>query len=125
MNIKKEIWKQAKQRGLDWVSTGGGCDYVWRGIGEGKGGRTGEASVDLVLASSEDLACSPDELGESSTVAIYINDPDWTNGVFIEFPCATAAMDFMELPTTCWSAFDVQRVYTDKQEQESKKEETK
>ena len=121
MNINNEIWKQAKERGLDWIATGGGCDYIWKGIGVGKGGRTGEAAVDLVLSTSEDLGWSPEIMQEPCTVAIYINDPDWTSGVFIDFPCATSAMDFMELPTNCWSAFDVQRVYPDKLEQEATK----
>jgi len=104
MNINKTIWEFAKCMGLDWIATGGGCDYVWKGTGMGtaENSRDGER-VSFVLGSTEDLASTPDALNEPSTVGIYINDPEWLNGTFINFPTATQAMEFMASASNAWT----------------------
>lgn len=103
MNIPQKIWNAAEKRGLDWIATGGGFDFVWRGLGKGESRAGDMHGVDLVLAVSEDLACSPDVLGEPCTVSIYVNDPEWQNGIFIDFADAKIAMDFMASAQNVWT----------------------
>lgn len=94
MNIEKVIWSHAESLGLDWIATGGGCDFIYRGIGEleeeGIGNR-----ISLVLGHAEDQGLCPDTLEDPSTVVIYINDPEWQEGTYITFPTAAGAMAFM------------------------------
>jgi len=103
MNIPKEIWNAAEKRGLDYIATGGGFDFIWRGIGQGECRGSDTNGVDLVLSLTEDVACSPDVLGEPCTVSIYVNDPEWQNGVFIDFADAKKAMDFMASAKNVWT----------------------
>tara|TARA_R110002110_G_scaffold2739_10_gene13115 strand:+ start:862 stop:1458 length:597 start_codon:yes stop_codon:yes gene_type:complete len=103
MNIPKKIWNAAEKRGLDYIATGGGFDFIWRGIGQGECRGSDTNGVDLVLALTEDLASSPDVLGEPCTVSIYVNDPEWQNGLFIDFADAKKAMDFMASAKNVWT----------------------
>lgn len=102
MNISKKIWEAAEKLGLDYIPTGGGCDYVWRELGKGQNRMRDGRGVDLVLASQEDFGCSPDELSEPSVVAIYVNDPEWRDGTFVYFKTASKAMKFMAQIQDCW-----------------------
>lgn len=87
-NINNTILNHAKSLGLEPCATGGGCDFMCRYFDD-------DGATCLVLASTEDLCFSPDTLDEPSTVAIYLNDPEWTKGTFIDFGSATDAMAFM------------------------------
>ena len=102
MNISNKIWEAAEKLGLDYIPTGGGFDYVWREVGKGQNRMGDGRGVDLVLASQEDFACSPDTLSEPSVVAIYVNDPDWHEGTFVYFKTAREAMKFMAGVQDCW-----------------------
>ena len=114
MNIPENIWKQAKKRGLDYIATGGGCDYIWLGVGKAKPDKafpfgkfresrgSDQHGVDLVLGLTEDIAWCPESMKEPATVSIYINDPEWQHGTFIDFKTTAAAMDFMASATDCW-----------------------
>lgn len=101
MNITEKVLTAAKRFKLGTIATGGGFDFVWRGLGKGEG--IGGTAVDLVLGSTADPAFSPDELTEPSVVVAYVNDPEWQGGVGFEFPTALAAMDFMSSVTRVWS----------------------
>jgi hypothetical protein len=103
----------AEKRGLDWIATGGGCDYIWRGIGKGECRGNDENGVDLILALTEDLASCPDKVSEPCTVSIYINDPEWQNGTFISFPNAEAAMDFMASAANAWTLESIEHEIND------------
>ena len=115
MNINKNIWNQAEKRGLDYINTGGGCDYIWRGVGNAKPEKefpfgvfresrgSEEHGVDLVLGSREDVAWCPESMEEPATVSIYINDPEWHHPTFVDFKDVKAAMDFMASVTDCWN----------------------
>jgi hypothetical protein len=97
-NIPTEILEEAEKRGLDWMCTGGGCDYICRTVDS-----HGQKLNELVLSSSEDFAMNPDTLDEPATVAIYgPKDLDWTEGVYMDFPNVRVAMEFMKNPTRIW-----------------------
>ena len=83
MNISTIVWNDAQRRGLDWIATGGGCDFIHRIID----------GVELVLMDGE--AESPVTLDEESCVSIYENDPHWNATNVLNFGSAKEAMAFM------------------------------
>ena len=68
MNIPQVIWNKAEKLGLDWVSTGGGMDYIHREIGK----------IELVL----DL---DDQIAQRHT-----HDPTYTDVRQLGEPCSIA-----------------------------------
>lgn len=108
MNIPNSMWDAAEKRGLDWIATGGGCDFIWRGVGKGESRAGDMHGVDLVLSSLPLDGTSPDRLDEPCSVAIYINDPEWLDGTFVEFDNANAAMDFMASASNAWTPKSVE-----------------
>ena len=85
MNISDEIYDYAKKRNLDWIATGGGCDYIERTF----------ERTQMVLGAKESGE-SPDFLHAPSCVSIYTHRWAWEEGcVCIDFPSARKAMKFM------------------------------
>ena len=69
---------------------------MWRGAGElVEMDGYDSYMIDLVLGSKEDVGVSPDSLSEPSIVGCYIGDPEWQDGIFINFDTAEEAMKFM------------------------------
>ena len=60
MNIPKEIYEYAQKYGIDWTSTGGGCDFITRTIG----------STELKLTDPKDLGWCPDSIDDECVVCI-------------------------------------------------------
>tara|TARA_R110002050_G_scaffold34708_4_gene87494 strand:+ start:1214 stop:1657 length:444 start_codon:yes stop_codon:yes gene_type:complete len=85
MNIPDKLWSEAEKRGLDWISTGGGCDFIYREIGK----------VELVLGCVESHEC-PDSLSEPCFVSIYVDDKEWSGTLVESFTSVTKALDWMK-----------------------------
>ena len=52
MNIPNEIYEYAQKYGIDWTSTGGGCDFITRTIGD----------TELKLADPDDTGWCPESI---------------------------------------------------------------
>ena len=97
VNIEPCIIESGKKFGLEPIATGGGCDFIWRGVGtpyESEGFTTYPA--ELVLADCDYMDCSPETLDARCFVAGYLADPEWQNAYVIEFETVTEAMKFMQ-----------------------------
>jgi len=90
-NISDEILKAAAERKLPHLCTGGGCDYVFRGLG------TDFEKDPLMILAVDGDAGSPKTLQEPAVVRLFFNADEWTKGPFINFAFDTArqALDFM------------------------------
>ena len=101
--IEKEILDYAKSKGLGWIATGGGFDYIYQTYGvyeepDADGEMDQKPIKQFVLGGTEDIAMSPETLDEPSFVQIYTRDECWQNGEVINFKTAREAMDFMAAP---------------------------
>ena len=85
MNISDEVWKAAAKRGLDWVGTGGGCDYIFRRV------KTEHHDCELTLNKD---GVSPQTLEEDCEVGVAFHTSGYVS-VALGFPTVTAALDFM------------------------------
>lgn len=83
MNITDKVLRYAESKGLEGISTGGGCDYVYRKVG----------IHDVIVASKTDPT-SPETLGESCDVIIFDND-NWDDGLYIPFKTTRKGIDFV------------------------------
>lgn len=87
MNISKEVWAEAQKHGLDWICTGGGCDFVWREI------KNKHHKCQLHLSGK--TGGSPRTLKESCEVGVCFHTFGFVS-VGIPFKNAIDAMDFMQ-----------------------------
>jgi hypothetical protein len=91
MNIPQVIWNNAEKKGLDWISTGGGLDYIHREVG----------GVELVLdldAKDGGFHTYTDvrQMGEPCAVTIYKDPPHWTDPFEVkEFDTVGKALHWM------------------------------
>lgn len=85
MNIATEVWREADKRGLGWVATGGGFDYVQRRV------KTEHSDCEMTLSRH---GASPKKLDEECEVGIAFHTSGYVS-VGIAFPNVPAALDFM------------------------------
>ena len=85
-NIEKEVIDKANDYNLDAMATGGGCDYIFKQVGE--------KPWQCALLCNLYKDCSPDTVDEKAIVAIFI-DEEWLKGVEFKFDSADNAMHFM------------------------------
>ena len=87
MNIDKFLWSAAKRRGLDWMTTGGGMDFIYKQLRDGS----------LVLFSdAADAGFSPDpeerlpvllsfykpgSFADGEMPVLTLTFPDWLSGL--------------------------------------------
>jgi hypothetical protein len=67
MNIPNEIYEYAQKYGIDWTSTGGGCDFITRTI----------SKTELKLADPEDPGWCPDSIDDECVVCIK-TEKNWS-----------------------------------------------
>jgi hypothetical protein len=88
-NISKPLMRSAEARGLEWIGTGGGCDYVCRSL-------NGDEPAPIMILGTPDDAGSPEVLDEPATVTLYLHE-DWTaHYIVFRFETAADGMDFMQ-----------------------------
>lgn len=87
MNISNAVWTEAEKRGLDWICTGGGCDFIHRKI------KSKHHSCELHL--SGPTGASPRTLKEACEVGVCFHEFGFVS-VGIPFKNAIDAMDFMQ-----------------------------
>lgn len=80
--LRNELFGSRARR-LEFIATGGGCDYVKADFG----GYT-------ATLSARDGGESPDSLHSPAVVTIWLSD-EWTAGISINFPTAREALEFM------------------------------
>jgi hypothetical protein len=86
-NIAREVVEMADKYGLDFMSTGGGFDYVFK--------KTGKNDYNVAILCDNIAGGSPENINNNCSVNIYI-DENWINGVEIIFPNCKRAMEFMQ-----------------------------
>jgi hypothetical protein len=91
MNIDAEILAYASSKGLEAISTGGGCDYVVLNIPP----LIGESSFspNLVLVSTISDG-SPDSVREPASITVF-PDQEWLGFIAIAFDSTQKAIDAM------------------------------
>lgn len=84
--IPTKILEYAQATGLDWIATGGGCDFIYRKTTTG---------VHMLLVDGEDSGVGPEKLLDPARVVMH-NTREF-NGSFcdVKFDTARRAMDFM------------------------------
>ena len=100
-NISPEVATYADSKGLDYIGTGGGFDYVIKTFGpECPETHTGQA-LELVLGNAND-GCHPTSLDGVATVSLYYKNEGWwaeTTDEYeygiIDFETTREAIDFM------------------------------
>ena len=78
MNINNEIWEYAKSAGLDWIATGGGCDYVFKAFPSGA----------QAIIASQICGESPETINEACDVVFYSSD-EWLAENYVLRSCRT------------------------------------
>lgn len=86
MNISQEVWAEAQKRGLDWVCTGGGCDYIHRLI------KTEHYNCELTLSRHGE---SPKKLDEECEVGVALHTSGYLS-IGMTFNNVLDALDFMQ-----------------------------
>jgi hypothetical protein len=98
--ISKSILNYANSKGLDWISTGGGFDYIFKPIDfDDITGRDKfptvpspyRERVSMILTKEDG---SPENLSDTCEVMIFLNQ-NWTLGVSLKFKTAKSAMNWM------------------------------
>ena len=84
MNIPNEIYEYAQKYGIDWTSTGGGCDFIIRTIGQ----------TELKLADPKDTGWCPDSIDNEGVVCIE-SKGNWNGEKVKKFPNCRDAIDWM------------------------------
>ena len=98
MNISKEIAEYAEKLELDWIATGGGCDF----IAKENIGPHYQSQIDCWLIAQEGPD-GPDTLDEPSILSIRFGD-NMDQMVDLFFATAREAMDAMttiKFASTC------------------------
>jgi hypothetical protein len=86
MNINEDIWDYAKYLGLDWHSTGGGCDYIIKL----------QPTHSLIIQLSDGEGGCPLTLTEPSTVTFYFGECQ-EQGIALHFKSTIKALRFMAM----------------------------
>ena len=84
MNIPNEIYEYAQKYGIDWTSTGGGCDFIIRTIGQ----------TELKLADPKDTGWCPDSIDNECVVCIE-SKGNWNGEKVKKFPNCRDAIKWM------------------------------
>lgn len=86
MNISREVWNEAEKRGLDWICTGGGFDYIQRLI------KSEHINCQLTLSRQ---GMSPKSLDEECEVGVALHSTGYIS-IGIPFKNVIDALDFMQ-----------------------------
>jgi len=88
-NIAEQIIREAERLGLDAMATGGGNDFIFKGLGENEDG-----SGRIAILAAGGASGSPDRLSERSDVLVILNE-NWTDQTAISFRTAAEALAVM------------------------------